>query len=132
MEVPTDFILAGYIKQNADEKYACNINLLTRGISVIDMSNAGASWGGEKTTLTKLLNGITVLEGGKQVNVEVENVLYDFFTVQDAIDFAKFAIETTINTMRFTKCIKTVGGPIDILLITPKETKWIAKKELTA
>ena len=37
----------------------------------------------------------------------------------DAIDFAKYAIQTTIDTMKFQQRGKTVGGPIDILIIKP-------------
>ena len=51
-------------------------------------------------------------------------------TLQDAIDFSIYAIRTTIDTMRFQARPKTVGGPIDVLLLTPKEVKWIQSKEL--
>lgn len=51
-------------------------------------------------------------------------------TLQDAIDFSIYAIRTTIDTMRFQARPKTVGGPIDVLLISPEEAKFIQKKEL--
>ena len=51
-------------------------------------------------------------------------------TLQDAIDFSIYAIRTTIDTMRFQARPKNVGGPIDVLVITPDETRWIQKKEL--
>lgn len=58
-------------------------------------------------------------------------VAWEFFTLQDGIDFATYAIKTTIDTMRFQSVPKTVGGPIDILVVKPDEgTKWIARKEL--
>ena len=44
---------------------------------------------------------------------------FNHFTIQDAIDFAKYAIQTTIDTMKFQHRGKTVGGPIDILIIKP-------------
>ncbi len=53
-------------------------------------------------------------------------------TLQDGIDFAVFAIRTTIDTMRFQMCVKTVGGPIDVLVIKPSGAQWISRKELRA
>ena len=57
-------------------------------------------------------------------------IAWQYMSLQDAIDFARFAIETTINTMRFQSIDKTVGGPIDILIITPKNIKWLQHKIL--
>lgn len=57
---------------------------------------------------------------------------WKFFTLQDGIDFATYAIKTTIDTMRFQSVPKTVGGPIDILVLQSGGAKWIAHKELHA
>ena len=57
-------------------------------------------------------------------------IAWDLMTLQDGIDFAKYAIKTTIDTMRFQIGAKTVGGPIDILVIKPNDTQWIQHKEL--
>ena len=51
--------------------------------------------------------------------------------LQDAIDFSVFAIKTTIDAIRFQARPKNVGGPIDVLVITPDEAKFINKKSLT-
>jgi hypothetical protein len=53
-------------------------------------------------------------------------------SLQDAIDFSIYAIRTTIDTMRFQARPKNVGGPIDVLVLTPDETKWIQRKALRA
>ena len=58
-------------------------------------------------------------------------VPFEFFTLQDAIDFAFFGIRSTIETLRFQAREKTVGGPVDVLVITPGSAQWIAKKELS-
>ena len=51
-------------------------------------------------------------------------------TLQDAIDFSIYAIRTTIDTMRFQARPKNVGGPIDVLLLTPDfKPRWIQKKD---
>ena len=52
------------------------------------------------------------------------------FTLQDAIEFAEFVISATINSMKFQKRPKTVGGPIDILIIKPENAFWLQRKEL--
>ncbi len=59
-----------------------------------------------------------------------EEILWGYFTLQDAVDFARYAVETTINTMRFKNVVETVGRNVDILVITPDETKWLQKTEL--
>ena len=52
-------------------------------------------------------------------------------TLQDAVDFGVYAVKTTIDTMRFQQKEKTVGGPIDVLVIQPyQEPLFIQKKEL--
>ena len=71
-----------------------------------------------------------ILFNGSYVNLPHEEILFGYFTLQDAVDFARFAVETTINTMRFKNVVETVGGTVDILVITPKETKWLQKAEL--
>lgn len=58
------------------------------------------------------------------------NIRCEDFSLQDGIDFAKFAIQLTVDTMRFQAVPKTVGGPIDVLVITLKGLEWIAQKKL--
>lgn len=58
------------------------------------------------------------------------NIAWNLLTLQDGIEFAEYAIQTTIDTMRFHIAPKTVGKPIDILVIKPKEALWIKHKEL--
>ena len=57
-------------------------------------------------------------------------ILWEFFTLQDSIDFAEYAIKTTIDAMKFQRRVKTVGGPIDVLVIKPTGAQWISRKEL--
>jgi hypothetical protein len=83
----------------------------------------GASWGGQADVIASLLQAT-----GAQTKPPI---IWDAMTVQDAIDFAIYAVRTTIDTMRFQARTKNVGGPIDVLLISPdKEPQWIQKKQL--
>ncbi|MCE0522123.1 MAG: hypothetical protein LV480_04360 [Methylacidiphilales bacterium] len=53
------------------------------------------------------------------------------FSLQDAIDYAKFLIRTTADYQRFSGQLPKVGGEIDIALVTHRlGFKWIAQKEL--
>jgi hypothetical protein len=100
-------------------------------ITTVDTSTQGASWDGEIMSLTRLVQNIAVkTPDGSYVDLPNEEILWGYFTLQDAVDFARYAVETTINTMRFKNVVETVGGNVDILVITPDETKWLQKTEL--
>lgn len=71
-----------------------------------------------------------MLDSAKIESYSDANIAWDLMSLQDAIHFAKYAIETTIQTMQFQSVAKTVGGPIDILTITPNGAKWIKHKKL--
>lgn len=129
----THFIIAGYEKdsEEAHQKlYRVYLND-THPIIPINTSAQGAIWDGETSTLTRLVQDVAFINRDGTYSAQPRNeILWNYFTLQDAVDFARYAVETTINTMRFTKVIKTVGGNIDILVITPDETKWIQKTEI--
>jgi len=57
---------------------------------------------------------------------------YGAFSLQDAIDYVEFLINTTASFQRFANMIPTVGGEVDIALITSYGGfKWIKSKPLT-
>lgn len=93
----------------------------------------GANWGGEIDVLQRLLNEVSFIQPDGSNPVPLPNfaVPFEFFTLQDAIDFAFFGIRSTIDTLRFQAREKTVGGPIDVLVIGPDSSRWIAQKQLT-
>lgn len=56
---------------------------------------------------------------------------YTGWSVQDAIDYVKFLISTTMNLQKFATMIPTVGGDIDIAFISPtRKYTWIQRKPL--
>ena len=56
---------------------------------------------------------------------------YPLFSLQDAIDYAEFLIQTTILHQRFSRTIPNVGGDIDVALVTPlNKFQWIRQKPL--
>ncbi len=91
----------------------------------------GAAWGGESDILMRILQQTATQDNqGNYQPLPYHQIPWNFFTLQDAIDFAIYAVRTTIDTMRFQPRPKTVGGPIDVLVIKPTEASWVQRKEL--
>lgn len=85
---------------------------------------------GETNAIARLLNTAKISKSGQETLLPFNGIPYSFFTLQDAVDFNRYVIKTTIDTMRFELTHKTVGGPIDVLVIKPERTEWISKKDL--
>lgn len=122
----------------------------------INSQNAGAVWDGDIHILSKVIKGqyisppvtptqqVQIVEKGKASTknnvfvLDANNTQYlpeisipwDYMSLQDAINFARFAITTTIEALKFENVNKTVGGPIDILVVKSDGSSWIAHKEL--
>ena len=63
---------------------------------------------------------------------EIQQTNFGSFSLKDAVDYSKFLIETTSIFQRFANMIPTVGGAVDIALITNySKFTWIKYKELT-
>ncbi len=62
-----------------------------------------------------------------------EMPIFQNFSLQDAITYAEFLIKTTSTYQRFSSNMATVGGNIDVALVTPFDGfKWIKQKSLQA
>lgn len=60
-----------------------------------------------------------------------EMPVFQHFSLQDAITYAEFLIRTTATYQRFSSNMATVGGEIDVALVTPFDGyKWIKQKSL--
>ncbi len=127
------FFVAGYTTLNAGKKQKVyKINVADGKITEIDTDAQGASWEGETLTLSRLLQPVAIKDpAGRYYELPDEKILWEYFTLQDAVDFAKYAVETTIKTMRFKNVVETVGGNVDILIITPEKSYWLNKTELS-
>lgn len=128
----TTFIIGGYKNEKGCTlQKVYRINAKTGVVEDIDTSAQGALWGGETDVMSRILTPV-YRKADKDGYVELFSypILWQHFTLQDAIDFARYAIKTTIDTMKFQSRVKTVGGPIDILVIKPTEATWIEKRQL--
>ena len=152
------FIVAGYDSINGQKNQSV-YQIVTGQQNIcnqITANGTGAKWDGEIDTITRIIkshymcsNSIDVpnltlnttngplnigdsfaLPKNQTLLLNENTIAWNLMTLQDAIDFVRYAINTTIDTMRFTNVNKTVGGPIDILVITPNKSKWISHKKL--
>jgi hypothetical protein len=97
----------------------------------VNTSNPGAKWDGQTTALSKIIQPTAMKDSnGIYLDLPYCGIPFNLFTLQDAINFAKYAVDVTIQTMHFQNTNETVGGPIDILVIKPNESFWIAHKQL--
>lgn len=131
------FHVAGYKKEekvSVPYVYYCHVKrgeIARRNVKDDGELNYGATWSGQHDVLSVLLKATTVAGPKNQPQqIPIAPILYSAMQLQDAIDFSVFAIQTTIDTIRFQARPKNVGGPIDVLVITPEETKWVRKKQL--
>ncbi len=131
-DLNTTFILAGYVideAQNISIPRYYKVNIAAD--SVEDLSSYSAVWDGETGVLSRLINTFyTKNQDGTYTEHPGEKILWQYFTLQDAIDFARYAVQVTIDTMRFQRTVKTVGGNVDVLVIRPEGGTWISRKEL--
>ena len=127
------FVVAGY-NANDQNQHIYRVFIAQGEVHPVKNINfPGAIWNGEVSVLQKLLNPVGIKnEDGSYTDLPNYAIGFNFFTLQDAINFAEYAVDVTIKTMSFQNCVKTVGGPIDILAIKPSGAFWIQHKELHA
>ena len=131
MQLKTFFILAGFVKDNEGNfiPHCYRVNIAAD--TVEDCSSYPALWDGEKSVMSRLTTPLYLKKAdGTYIEHSKNEILWQYFTLQDAIDFARYAVQVTIDTMRFQETVKTVGGPVDVLVIRPDGGRWISRKEL--
>jgi len=132
------FHVAGYKKEekiSVPYVYHCHVSRNTverRNVKPDGSPAYGATWSGQIDVITSIINAVVIKDekGVDKVIRAPAPIIWNAITLQDAIDFSIYAIRTTIDTMRFQARPKNVGGPVDVLVITPDEARWIQKKEL--
>ncbi len=130
----TGFLIAGYKgKGNEREQQLWDIWVPAEApLRQNDPAQQGLSWRGETDVLTRLIQPTLMKNNqtGEYNPLPYFQIEWGFFSLQDAIDFAVYAIESTIELMRFQPRTQTVGGPVDVLVITPEGAKWVHRKKL--
>jgi hypothetical protein len=135
MDAPPDtgFHVAGHkIVGNQRQQQVWQVTVKTGDIRQINEHNKqGAAWGGEADILARLLQPVWVKDAeGELKPLPSYTIPWQFFTLQDGVDFAVYALRTTIDSLRFQPRPKTVGGPIDVLVLKPDQAFWVQRKQL--
>lgn len=135
----TTFMVAGYDKLAATDgktdvlQRVYEVSVKSQKIIPIDTSSSGATWAGEADIFQRLAQDMWLkTREGDYLCLPHYETSFNLFTLQDAINYAEYAIDVTIKTMFFQNRVKTVGGSIDILAIKPDGAFWIKRKELHA
>jgi hypothetical protein len=132
------FHLAGFrIENNLKVPYIYNVETIRNVFNRLNIDPAGnllyaASWSGEGEVMAKLFAQQSIIsQQGDQITTSPPlSILVNFFNLQDAIDFCIFATKLTIDTSIFLPRPRTVGHPIDVLILDQREgLQWIQKKE---
>lgn len=130
----TLFHVAGYAQTASGlDQTVFFVDPAVKSVSRINPPNQqGANWAGEIDVFQRLLNNVALIQSGGAAPIPLPSysVPFEFFTLQDAIDFCIFGIRSTIETLRFQARQKTVGGFIDVLVVTPDSSRWISQKQL--
>jgi len=130
-DLNTVFHVTGYTEDRQQSVYVVAV-AENQVVKVNPDDTQGAKWDGETDVLTRIINASWLSDdkGNPSQALPLYPIPWEFFSLQDAIDFAVFAMSTTIGAIRFQNRIKTVGGPIDILVVKPQEAFWVRRKEL--
>jgi len=106
----------------------------------------GANWFGQIDAVTRLVHGFDrqginelVKRGAdkdivqKWIDDHVSELplVFDGMPIQDAIDFANYAVQLTIGRFRFAVGPPLCGGNVDIAVITPFAFQWAQRKQWT-
>ena len=119
----------------------CEPPVLSRG-----QADFGSNWDGEYEAMDRLFLGVGVNfrkvlideglapeQADNAANTVIGRlavpVVLAAMPIQDAIDLAIFMVETTIRFVRFNLRAETVGGPVEVAVITKHEgVKWVRRK----
>jgi len=121
--LPIGLLLSGYEKINSKLTGVTYVVYIGKENKINKRSGIGCTYGGEGKVVQKLW------EIGKE-NPKLQ-FKYGLFSLQDAIDFSEFLIQSTSTFQRFANEVPIVGGEIDIALLTPFHGfQWIKQKNL--
>ena len=148
--------VAGYNSSGSHEVYNVYIpgETIKRRDSNEKGKEYGANWIGQTDVVSRIIKGwdarifnVAIIneaikqKGQEEIEKQLNNLEYAInwgaMPLQDAIDFSVLVIQTTSAIQRFSDGIQAdpgdipgVGGPIDVLVLTPDGAKWIKQKEL--
>ena len=121
--LPLGFHVSGYEKVENKDVAATYILRLGKNSKTERLESIGCTIGGDLKVVQKFWE-----IGEEEPRNQFRYLLY---SLQDAIDFVEFLINTTSDFQRFANEVSTVGGEVDIGLVTPFHGfTWIKRKHL--
>lgn len=125
-KAPDDFVAVGFLVAGYDAGVGKTIVLkIGKKSKKEEYTGSGCSYGGDGHVVQKLWE-LAATDPGRATK-------YAAFSLQDAVDYAEYLINSTANFQRFANMIPSVGGAVDVGLITPfRKFTWIKCKELTS
>ena len=145
LKLATFFHITGYTLKNGEppssEIWIVSISENQKTLS-LKGGQQGARWNGELDIINRLFLPVGMQEfkpdastgefkwTGKYLPATHYGIDFNHLTLQDAVDLAVFAVRTTIDTMRFQGRLRSVGGPIDVLVIKSTGANWLQRKEV--
>ena len=126
-DLDTIFHVAGYVD---GEPKVLRVFTKEGTITNCEHKNCGLIWNGDNYVIGRLLNKFFSMKDDQTPGNKItyRHVPWETFLIQDAIDFAVFAMNTAMSMQRFHKEKQTIGGPIDILVIKKDSSTWYAHK----
>lgn len=130
----TNFLVAGYKNDKGTlSQRLYKVRVKSKNMVSQDTNKQGATWDGEIMVLSRVTQNLALKkDDGTYFDLPSVEVPWGLFTLQDAINFAQYAVDVTIKTMHYQNAVETVGGPIDILVLKPNNAFWVQHKELHA
>ncbi len=139
-------IVSGYDNRDIRRVYQLIVSDQESFIGELGTVEPTVFWDGQTDVLSRLVLGFdpgllkeeTDLKRDEVLDKLEYNIHFDKMTLQDAVDFAIFLIETTIGMQRFADgtvgnpgAVVGTGGPIDVAVITPKGFRWVQRKGIS-
>ncbi|MDO5649735.1 MAG: hypothetical protein Q4G11_03940 [Gallicola sp.] len=129
--VNMDIYIAGYDKKAKEPKQKIYfISLSKLSYREIALEGPGAIWQGDRVAMDRMFDRVWSKKEEEYIEFNDNPVLWEYFSLQDAIDFSEYALELTDRMMHFWSLPKTVGGGADVLIITPKGSQWVEEKKV--
>ena len=137
-------LVAGYSKeQDLPEEWEFMLPRDSQPKEVRPIDQFGASWRGITLPFNRLYLGLDhrIVDKLEKLGVSPEilsqikggiptPIIFDSMPLQDALDFAKFIMNVTINIAKVEPGSESCGGPLDLAVIKHEGFNWVEQKPL--
>lgn len=90
-----------------------------------DMFFYNIHWGGDTDLLDRMFRQVKIEHNGEWDDVEEINLNMNYYSIEEAIEFSKFIMETNLSIQKLTTGQNIDVNAYNILFIKPEGTEWI-------